>query len=259
MSKSRVIVIVQARTGSTRLPNKVLLPLNGHSVLEEVIERVKKAKLIDSIVVATTMKLSDLKIVQKSIQANVHIYCGSELDVLDRYYQASRIMKADHVVRITADCPLLDASIIDRVISTHINSNSDYSSNVSPPTFPDGLDVEVFTFASLFQAWTNAKLPSEREHVTPYIRNHAELFKQINIKADNDFSSKRWTLDNSEDYKFLTKLFQSAKKKNSLQRFTDILKILEKYPELEKINQNIERNLGYKKSLIEDQSKKMED
>lgn len=255
----RIIAIIQARTNATRLPGKVLLNLNGKTVLEQVIERVKKSKLVDEIIVATTISKEDLKIVRLCSAMGIRIYCGSEDDVLDRYYQVARLFKAEHIVRITADNPLLDAGIIDQAIRLHLKEKSDYTSNTLRVTFPDGEDVEIFTLRSLRLAWVNARLSSEREHVTAYIKKHPEIFKLKNFTYLKDLSQKRWTLDQREDYKFMNIIYKKLGKKNTYFSMHEILEFLDKHPKFELINSRILRNEGYLKSLKEDKVLKLND
>ena len=204
----KILGIIQARIGSTRLPNKVLLDLEGKSVLEHVILRLSRSKLISEVVVATTIKKQDLAIVRLCANRDFSVFCGSENDVLDRFYQVAKLFEPDHIVRITADCPLMDREIIDKVIQKHLAEDTDYTANILEATFPDGEDVEVFKFKTLIKAWRNASLSSEREHVTPYIRKHQELFKQANLVSLENLSTKRWTLDNKEDYEFIREIYK---------------------------------------------------
>jgi spore coat polysaccharide biosynthesis protein SpsF (cytidylyltransferase family) len=249
-----MIAIIQARMGSTRLPGKVLMNLEDKTVLEHVVQRVKSSELVDDVVVATTIEKKDLLIVGLCANLGISVYCGSEDDVLNRYYQVARLFKADNVVRITSDCPVIDPKVISEVISLHLKSNADYTSNILVETFPDGQDVEVFTFASLTSAWKNAKLLSEREHVTPYLRNHPELFKHSILKYKEDISQKRWTLDNAVDLDFLGQVYKHLYIKNPLFGMDDILRLIYEKPEIELINQHIVRNAGYLKSLKEDKT-----
>jgi spore coat polysaccharide biosynthesis protein SpsF (cytidylyltransferase family) len=254
-----VIAIVQARMGSTRLPGKVLLNLEDRTVLEHVVGRVRSSEHIDDVVVATTIAKDDLRIVELCAYLGISVYCGSENDVLDRYYQAAKLFKADNIVRITSDCPVIDARIIDEVISLHLKKNADYTSNTLKETYPDGQDVEVFTFASLKTAWTDANLASEREHVTPYLRNNPDIFKHASLEYKEDLSKKRWTLDNAEDLDFLRVVYKYLYNKNQFFGMADILKLIDEKPDIEKINQHIIRNEGYLKSLREDESVNLDD
>jgi len=251
-------VIIQARTGSQRLPGKVLRLIAGKPVLEHIIDRVRRARRIQEIIVATTILKEDLGIVSLCASKGVRVYCGSENDVLDRYYQAARLAQAKHIVRITGDCPLIDPKVIDKVIARYERSAADYSSNVLAHTFPDGQDVEVFSFKALGKAWKEARLLSEREHVTPYIWKNPRLFALSGIEHKKDLSDKRWTLDNPEDLRFISKIYKHLYKKSPLFGMEDVLKLLKKHPEYEIINAKISRNEGYAKSLTNDTTIKKE-
>jgi spore coat polysaccharide biosynthesis protein SpsF (cytidylyltransferase family) len=168
---------------------------------------------------------------------------------LDRYYQAARLLCADHIVRITADCPLIDPDIIGRVIRKHVASKADYTTNTMPESFPDGLDVEVFTFRALEVAWKKAKLSSEREHVTPYLRKHSGVFRHAYLSHSVNLAHKRWTLDRPEDYRFLKLVYSHLYKKKRLFGMKDVLELLREHPEWETINGAIVRNEGYLASL----------
>ena len=250
MENINVLAIIQARVGSTRLPNKVLMPLGDKTVIEQVIERVSRSKYIDEIVVATSIEKNNLLLIKLCSEKNIRVFAGSEEDVLDRFYQVAKLIKPKHIVRITADCPLHDPYIIDSVINKHIKIKVDYTSNTDPPTYPDGLDVEVFTFGSLKIAWENAKLLSQREHVTPYIRE-SERFSKFNVRNDNDLSELRWTLDEQRDYDMIKQVYDNFPA-SSFFSFEEILELIESKPELAKINSDIIRNEGYIKSLNND-------
>ncbi|MDD5137068.1 MAG: glycosyltransferase family protein [Candidatus Omnitrophica bacterium] len=249
---SKIVAIIQARIGSTRLPGKVLLGLEGRTVLEHVVNRVGESALVDDVVVATTASKKDLKIAGLCAKKKILVFRGSEDDVLDRFYQAAKSYCADHVVRITADCPIIDHKVIDEVLRLHLRKKSDYTSNVLKETFPDGEDVEVFKFKTLKKAWEAARLPSEREHVTPYIRKNPKLFKLSNLACRTDLSGKRWTLDEKDDYLFMKKVFNALFKKNNFFGIEEILELLRAHPEYETINRGIGRNEGYVKSLRAD-------
>lgn len=247
-----IIAVIQARISSTRLPGKVLKKIEGKTVLEHVINRVKAAKNLDDVIVATTVKKEDLEIVKLCANLGISVFCGSKDDVLDRYYQTARLFKADHIIRITSDCPLIDFKIIDDVTDLYFNKKVDYVSNTVPETFPDGEDVEVFSFKALKIAWENAKMSSEREHVTPYIKNNPKIFRIVNFKYKINLADKRWTIDEPEDLEFINTIYKKLYPKNLLFGMETILNFLKKHPEIEKINKNIIRNEGYSKSLKED-------
>ena len=247
-----MLAIIQARTRATRLPDKVLFDLEGKAVLEHVINRAKASKYIADVFVGTTIKKADLKIVKLCAELDVSVFCGSEDDVLDRYYQTARLVRPKHVVRITADCPVIDPMVVDKVIELHIKENADYTSNTFGETYPDGQDVEVFTFEALKESWENAELASEREHVTPYMRNNPKKFKLSSLNYSDNLSNMRWTLDNKEDYEFLKIVFKNLYHQNPLFGMNDILYFLGKNPAVERINMHIMRNEGYAKSLRED-------
>lgn len=249
---ANVVGIIQARLASTRLPNKVLLKIKGKSVLQHVVDRVRAVRHIDTVVVATTTNIKDRAIGRLCMDIGVAVSCGEEEDVLDRYYQAALLFKAQHIVRITADCPLIDPTIIDQVILLHLNSSADYTSNILKPTYPDGEDVEVFTLETLEKMWKLAKLPSEREHVTSYIRDHPKLFHIAHLQHSLNLSNKRWTLDHAEDLNFIKKIYQALYSSNPLFGINDIIGVLQTHPDWEKINQHITKNAGYILSLQKD-------
>jgi Spore coat polysaccharide biosynthesis protein F, CMP-KDO synthetase homolog len=246
-----ISAIIQARMGSSRLPGKVMKEVSGHPVLYHVIERVSRSRMINEVVVATTFEKEDLAILEFCAGMGIRVFAGSEEDVLDRYYQAAKLCKPDHVVRITADCPLHDPAVIDRVIHKHLELDNDYTSNTLEETFPDGLDCEIFTFAALEQAWKKAKLLSEREHVTPYIKK-GEHFKKYCVKDTIDHSQYRWTLDTERDFAFICKIFEELYPDNPEFGKNDIYELLERCPDILEINKGIIRNEGYLRSLEND-------
>jgi len=248
--KPKVVAIIQARMGSTRLPRKVLLDICGRSMLWHVVNRVRQAKLLSGVVVATSVDSSDDPVAGFCEQEGNPCFRGSEDDVLDRYYQTARWMSADVIVRITADCPLIDPNVVASVVQCYLDGNYDYVSNTDPPTFPDGLDTEVFSLEALKRTWHEARLQSEREHVTPYIRKHPELFRIGNVTYGEDLSSMRWTVDEPRDLGFVRAVYDHLKSMSS--NMADALDILKEHPELMKINAGIGRNEGYQKSVRED-------
>ena len=247
-----MLAIIQARMGSTRLPGKVLLPLGDKTILEHVVARVGQSARISGLVVATTVGKEDLAIVKLCAGMGVSVYCGAEDDVLDRFYQAARLFKADHIVRVTADCPLLDPEVLDAVIALHREEAGDYTTNTLKATFPDGLDVEVMTWNALKTAWEQAGLASEREHVTPYIRKHPERFTLSNLECPQDLGAKRWTVDTAEDYEFVRIIYQQLAARRGRFGMADVLEFLSRNRHLESMSHHLERNEGYAKSLRED-------
>lgn len=252
-----IVAIIQVRMGSTRLPKKVLAEIECKPMLWHIIERVKRAKRIDKIIVATTDLQEDKKVVDVATTAGVDYFTGNEKDVLDRYYQAAKNFKADIIVRITGDCPVVDPELIDKTIDFFMKGNYDHVSTAYPKaTFPDGLDIWVFSFQALERAWKEAVLPSEREHVAPYMWKHRELFKIATFQNDEDLSNMRWTVDEQIDLKFIRAIYKRLYKPGKLFLMKDILNLLNKEPELAKINQSISKDEGYKKSLKEDEKSK---
>lgn len=244
------VAIVQARMGSTRLPGKVLMPIAGTPLVQRVIERVAAAKQVDQIVVATTDDSSDddLAAFLKGLGI-AKVFRGARDDVLDRYFQCAAQFGADIVVRITADDPLKDPEVIDLATSVLRSvATLDYVSNTLAPSFPEGLDVEVFRFGALSRAWNEAKLESEREHVTPFIWKHPELFSVRNVSYQRNLSSWRWTVDKPEDVLFMTEVFNRFSGQ-PLVSFRDIISWLDEHPEIRSINAGTVRNEGYLKSM----------
>lgn len=233
-----ICVIIQARMGSTRLPGKVMKKKFGKTILIHDLERIKRMETIDKIVVATTTLKEDDIIVNtvKGYDENIGIYRGSSEDVLDRYYKAAKEFKAEVIVRITSDAPLIDPKISDMVVKTFLKNQCDYCCNNMPGTYPYGLDTEVFPFESLERAWKEAHTPYEREHVTPYIRKNPEKFRLLNVKNNVDLSHLRWALDYPEDFKFITEIYKRLYPKKKIFYMEDILKILESEPNLIDIN-----------------------
>lgn len=245
MIKMKISCIIQARVGSTRLPKKVLLKIQGKEILIHVLERVSYSKKIDKIIVATTLDSDDDEIetiVQGYNFSRVKVFRGSEEDVLDRYYQAAKETGADIIVRITSDCPLIDWNLIDQIITEFQKGDYDYVSNVlDRRTYPRGLDVECFSFTILEKMWNICKEKREREHVTTYVRENQTLFRTKNIEQDVDWSILRWTVDEKDDLKLIKiiydKLYQNKPDFNT----KDILTLIKKEPELANINKHVEQ------------------
>jgi len=249
-----IAAIIQARTGSVRLPNKVLKKIKGNPVLWYVIKRVQQSKKIQDIVVATTSNKNDDIICDLCNLWNIKYFQGSENDVLDRYYQTAKFFNVDIIVRITADCPLIDFRVIDDVISLLTDNSLDFASNCLLPSFPDGMDVSVFSFKSLEIAWKNASLCFEREHVTPFIQNNSSYYNKSLFKAENysfktNFSHIRLTLDEKEDFDVIQFLIERTELDTS---WLTYVALLTKYPEVLNMNAIYTRDEGYQSSLLED-------
>ncbi len=209
-----ILAILQARMSSTRLPGKVMMPLSGAPMLACQIERILKSRLIDKLIIATSIRNEDDPVAvlwPDSFRGSLH-------NVLDRYYRAAEPYKPSHIVRLTGDCPLTDWNVIDGCI--RFANGFDYASNTLNPTWPDGLDVEVFTFEALRKAWEGAFTPYDLEHVTPYMQRH---FKTGSFENDVDLSHLRWTVDTPEDYAFVSRIYDNLYPSNPAFTTADIL------------------------------------
>jgi spore coat polysaccharide biosynthesis protein SpsF (cytidylyltransferase family) len=206
----KIACIIQARSNSKRLPNKILKKISGRTVIEILISRLKKSKKIDKIIVATTKKKNDDLIIKIAQKNKVDYYRGNESNVLKRYYDCANKFNLDNILRITSDCPLSDKNLIDKMIGIYFTSKVDYMSNTIKRTFPDGLDIEIFNFRALNQAYKYAKSKFEKEHVTQYFFKDKNI-KKINYKNDIDLSKKRWTLDYYNDFLFISSVFNYFK------------------------------------------------
>jgi spore coat polysaccharide biosynthesis protein SpsF (cytidylyltransferase family) len=253
-----ILAITQARIGSTRLPEKILKTINGESLLEIHLKRILKSKRITKLKVATTNEPGVEKIIILATKLGVEVFKGSVENVLDRFYQTALPESPDFVVRLTSDCPLIDPCEIDKVIHHAISKDLDYVSNTLDPTFPDGLDVEVFKFSVLEKAKIEAKLTSDMEHVTPYIWKNSsykggKLFTSDCVMNETNYSFIRLTVDNIEDLLVIEKLVELL---GTDRPWLDYVKALEQHPEIKALNDHLVRNEGYKKSLERDKLQK---
>lgn len=239
---NNVVCIVQARMGSTRLPGKVLKKICGKTVLEHDIDRLKKIKNIDKIVIATTTLERDNFIVEEAKRLNIYYFRGSEEDVLSRYYYAAKENNANIIVRVTSDCPLIDSEVTEKIIQYYLDNDTkyDYVSNTIYRTYPRGLDTEVFSFKALEKAFNEAENLRDIEHVTPYIWDNSSIFKLAQYKNEIDYSDLRWTLDTEEDFQLISSIYDKLySKKGNQFDMSDILNLYKEYPELIKINEDI--------------------
>lgn len=229
---NKIVAIIQARTGSTRLPKKVLMNIGDKTILEWVISRTKKALLIHNVVVATSTKEEDNIIEKLCKKLNISCFRGSEEDVLSRYYETSKQIKADIIVRITSDCPFIDPQIIDEIIKAHLENKNDYTQNDIENSYPRGTDVEVFNFECLEEAHLNAGKHYQREHVTPYIRKDLKKFKVETISKQFNYSHIRLCVDEMNDLLFLREIY---KKMNHMEfNLLDIINVLNNHPYIHK-------------------------
>lgn len=231
-----VLCILQARMSSTRLPGKVLKPILGQPMLARQLERIRRARRIDRVMVATSIEPGDAAIESLCGALGVECFRGSLADVLDRYYQAALRYRPAHVMRLTGDCPLTDPEILDRLVEMHEREGNDYSANVHERTYPDGLDAEVFKFAMLEKAWANGHSALEREHVTPYMYRTGPDCKRGALKDSMDRSSLRWTVDYPEDFVFVSKIFGHLYPVKPTFNTADVHRLLAEQPELSSIN-----------------------
>lgn len=237
------VAIIQARIGSTRLPGKVLKDITGKPILWHVVNRLGSNKLIDQLIVATTDDPEDDLIENVCKKNRLNFYRGSQGDVLDRYYQTAKIYHADLIIRITADCPLIDPAIVDKVIKHYLDNEEkvDYVSNTLQRTYPRGMDVEAFSFEILEIAWEKAKKQHQREHVTPYIYENSDLFSVSNVKNENDLSSLRLTVDEDKDLQLVREIYKRLYKKDSIFYLKSIIELFKKSPKLKSINKEVKQ------------------
>ncbi len=245
--------VIQARCGSTRMPNKVLMDFAGKPSLQWTIERVQKSKYLEEVAVVTSINKENMGIVKLCSSLGVRVFTGSENDVLDRFYQFAKLIKPEYIVRITGDCPLYDPELLDWAIE-HLEPGDDFLCQTQPETFPDGLDIEIIKYQALENAWKNANLKSDREHVTLYIRNRADEFRIRRVTCPlGNYGTERWTYDEASDYRFIKAIydyFDSIGKQYPMTQ--EIIAFLEEHKELHEINGSIIRDEGLVKSLKND-------
>ena len=248
----KYLVMIQARCGSTRLPNKVMKDLCGKPALQRMIERVQRSKLVDEVMVVTSIEKNNLPILGLCAELGVRVGIGSENDVLDRFYQTAKLMDTEYVIRLTADCPCFDPGLLDLAIE-QMDPETDYCGMVSE-SFADGLDLEIMKYSALEEAWKNANHSFEREHVTQYIVRRPEVFKIQNFESPiGNFGNHRWTVDEKEDFEVVSRIYEHfIEEGNEAFDYKDILKFLGEHPEVAAINAKFTRNEGLAKSIAED-------
>lgn len=229
-----ICCIIQARMTSKRLPGKVLKEIDGRPMLKYMIDRVKAARTLERVILATSVDPTDDPVAEFCRKEGIECFRGNLNDVTDRYYQAAKSVNADVIVRLTADCPLIDPAVIDAVVQAFLQSGCDYGANTEPPpgTFPDGMDVEVFSFKAFHQLWQEATKPADREHVTYYFWQNPQMFKLHRHDLAEDFSSFRLTVDYPSDFEMVTQIIQVLYQKNPLFTLQDVLDFLRKNPQV---------------------------
>jgi spore coat polysaccharide biosynthesis protein SpsF (cytidylyltransferase family) len=232
------VAIIQARMGSSRLPGKVLMDLEGGTVLARVVRRLERSRQISNVVVATTCEAADSAIVTECERLQISCFRGSEQDVLDRYYRAAHENAADTVVRVTSDCPLIDPQLVDETVDVFRDKHADYGSNVFPRNYPRGLDTEVFTVVALDRAWSESREPYQREHVTPYLYEHPQIFRQASKSGDMDYSHYRWTLDTREDLDLLHAIYRHFDGCDAFS-WREVVDLMEREPRLAELNSRV--------------------
>lgn len=252
----KVLVVVQARMGSSRLPGKVLLPLAGAPMLQRQLERIRAARTSFDLVVATTTADADQPIRDLCDRLGISCFSGHPTDLLDRHYQAARLTGAEAVVKIPSDCPLIDPAIIDRVLRRFLEAPEplDYASNLHRATYPDGNDVEIMSMAALRAAWSEARLPHEREHTTPFIWDRPERFRIANVGSDAglDLSmTLRLTVDYPADYALVSAIFEALWREDRVFGLDEILNLLARRPSLRLLNQRYNGVNWYRHHLKE--------
>ena len=243
-----ITAIIQARMSSTRLPGKIMTVFSGNTLLGHIIERISHSKYISRIIVATTENPADDELVKWLEMKAIEYFRGNESDVLNRYFEAAKIAGVSHIARITSDDPFKDPQVIDEVARLYFDESLDFAYNNKPPTFAEGLDTEIFSFQALSRAESNARDPFEREHVTQHFYRNAEKFKQKNLKSDLDFSHLRWTIDTEQDLLMTKLVYENLYKTGQIFLAKDILKLIEKNPQIAAINQHAKRSDMYKKN-----------
>jgi spore coat polysaccharide biosynthesis protein SpsF len=248
---SRVVAVVQARLGSSRLPGKALALLAGKPMFHHIVERLRTCATVHDLILATTDDPADEALVECAGALGVRTYRGSVDDVLDRMVGAGRSAGADVMVRVTGDDPFKDPEVTDLAVLRLLEDGAEYVSNTLVPTYPEGVDIEVVTMDALGRAWSEAQLHSEREHVTPYIWKQPDRFRLVNITHTTDLSSMRWTVDYPEDLAFARAVYDELYH-GAVFGMRQVLDLLARRPELALLNQGIVRNAGYVRSLETD-------
>ncbi|MCA8974159.1 MAG: glycosyltransferase family protein [Planctomycetes bacterium] len=247
-----IVAVLQARATSTRLPGKVLRGILGEPMLQRQLARVRRASCLQGVVVATSDDASDDEVAALAARCGVACHRGALDDVLARCHGAAAQAGAEHVVRLTGDCPLVDPAIVDRVVAAHLESGADYTSNTLRRTFPDGLDVEVVRASVLAEAVAEATLPSEREHVTPFVYHRPERYRLCSVEHREPLGQLRWTVDTAEDLEVVTAVFAHFLPLRPDFAMDDVLQLWRERPGLFAANATVDPTAGWRRSLQRD-------
>ena len=243
----KATIMIQTRTGSSRLPNKVLAKIGDKPMIWHVINRAKKVKSVAQIALITTTSKNDMILLKIAEQNSIVGFSGKKSDVLDRHYQCAKMIRADPIIRITSDCPLVDPVLVEKILQFYRKNNYDFVSNAITPTYPDGLDVEVFSFKALQKAARHAKKKYDKEHVTTFFINNPDKFKIYNYQNNKNLSYMRWTVDRRNDLKFVRSIYHELEPDIEFS-MNKVIRVLKKNPRLLEINKGIMRNEGHLKS-----------
>ena|SRR3989338_7191545 len=245
MFSEKTTIMIQARTGSTRLPKKVLKKIEKKPMIWHLINRVKRIKSVQQIALITTKEKSDKVLLKVAKENGIIGFAGETSDVLDRHYKCAKEINANPIIRITSDCPLVDPKLVEEMLQFYLNNNYDFVTNTIIPTYPDGLDTEIFSFTALKKAAKEATKSYDREHVTHFFASHPDKFKIYNYQNKNDLSDLRWTVDRAQDLKFVRRIYSQMRPKKVFS-MNETMRLLKKEPELLEINKGIMRNEGSK-------------
>ncbi|MDD2655133.1 MAG: glycosyltransferase family protein [Candidatus ainarchaeum sp.] len=242
-----VSAIIQARISSRRLPNKIFALISGKPLIWHVVDRLRRSRKVSRIAVATTTNPADDVLEEWCRENKIEVFRGSEEDVLSRYFHAAKAMGAETIVRVTADDPFKDPAILDEVVELFQKNKLDFAYNNKPPTFPEGLDVEVFSMAALEKAQAESRDQYEREHVTQYFYRHPEKFRQMNLANREDLSRLRWTIDTEEDLGMARAVYKELYMEGGVFLTADILRLIKEHPEIALMNSGVKRSAMYER------------
>lgn len=244
-----IVAIIQARMGSTRLPEKALKKIHGKTILWHIINRINHSKLIDDVIIACTINNEDKAIEDFAKKNFIKVYRGSVDDIVDRFYNAAKKVDADIIIRLWGDCPLVDPELIDKALKVFIEKGLDYSNNFNPPSYPAGLNFEIYSIKTLETILINTKDPFFREYPFEYVYAFEKSFKTYYAKNKKNLSSIHLTVDYQQDFELISKIFEKLSKKDEIFHLDDIVNLINKNPELQSLNIDLKRNIEYERDI----------